>query len=826
VNVEAGRRALVKGLEDLFKKKEREALNAGCLDDALAIAVAGRLLLGIVNSRWEWFSLLAGDGVVDIPNKTFGFSAKYAEVAEVVLRLLAVWAGAYGAEIRVEKEKGKAMFAHVEDAAKVLEAVLKGEVLEYATSLARSWNGLAGSNAPKVVSLLALAQLLGVVKEEWAVELWLAHKAAATPVEPEVAQALDKLFARVEGVGEVKWGKGSVSLSFKVRGLEGVSHTVTLKLNTNFAYFRLSCDSCDDETPAGRVLETVAEWLRPAVELLEGRLRLVAVEWPKWHGDALELPAGVGWAVFLRLWARRNVSLRVEKEGRELLRVEVLEARADGTAKFRLWYYKWRETRPDRPYVDVEITHKEESRGFICYVYANEAKGIFKEHLREIAELLKREGVKGVLLVRDGKELRFSGRFRDSVLTRLGIRPELPPGEPPAVQYLGGLKFKVGDREVEFGLKAVGARRELYAELRFLTRDEAERFASSLKAIGVDARIAGSEEAGYTVRLDRDSFFGLLAATNAAPPGLALLYSSEEGDFRVYAAVESSTMRFYFTVKHGGVWRAVEGLYEEGGKAVELWRKEREVLEAVRSAVAKALGRSADAEEPKEERNKEGKVMGYYLQLRGHHLVPFLEHAADRVEAKPAEMRLEGRRIVISAGDVKVEVKFELLKSGKAIFLMARDVEQTLALYKSLKEVGVPVEITPKGVKIDGEAMWVLVAVAVERSTPSALPAEVMPGVELLKVYNTGSMKLYIFRAEGLHYYFAVKAGQEWRVAGGKYRDRFVIIAGKAVHAIADAINAIYREIGAERSIEVKYDKEGTPYIQLTNVDLRLLGVK
>jgi len=31
---------------------------------------------------------------------------------------------------------------------------------------------------------------------------------------------------------------------------------------------------------------------------------------------------------------------------RELLRVEVLEARADGMARFRLWYYKWRETKP------------------------------------------------------------------------------------------------------------------------------------------------------------------------------------------------------------------------------------------------------------------------------------------------------------------------------------------------------------------------------------------------------------------------------------------------------------------------------------------------
>jgi len=41
-------------------------------------------------------------------------------------------------------------------------------------------------------------------------------------------------------------------------------------------------------------------------------------------------------------------------------------------------------------------------------------------------------------------------------------------------------------------------------------------------------------------------------------------------------------------------------------------------------------------------------------------------------------------------------------------------------------------------------------------------------------------LKLCIFRAEGLHYYFAVKARQEWRVAGGKYSGRNVIIAGEA----------------------------------------------
>ena len=335
---------------------------------------------------------------------------------------------------------------------------------------------------------------------------------------------------------------------------------------------------------------------------------------------------------------------------------------------------------------------------------------------------------------------------------------------------------------------------------------------------------------GNAVRLDSDSFFGLLAATNAAPPGLTLLYSSKEGDFRVYASVEEGRIRFYFAVKHKGVWKAVESLYNEKDGTVRLWRKERDVIEAIKDAVAKALkglGRPAEVGEPKEERDKEDKVVGHYLKLRGPHITPFLEHAADRVEAKPADVRLEGRRIVVKSGEVDVAVEFKLLKGSEAEFLFAHDVGQTLALYKSLKEAGVRVEITPKGVKINSEVLWALVATAVERSTPSGLPAEVMPGVELLKVYSAGGMKLYILRAEGVHYYFAVKAGREWRVAGGKYRNRkgLVLIAGKAAPTIADVVNDLYREMGVERRVEVKYNKDGTPYIQLTNVDLRLLGL-
>jgi len=831
--VEAGRRALFEGLERLFEEKEREALGVGRQGEALALAVAGRLLLKAAESPMGWLSLLVGDGVVDVARKRLGFSAKPAEVAEAVLRLLAVWAGAYGAEIRTEEEKGMAVYAGVEDAARVLGAVLKGDVLKRAESLAMSWSGLAGADAPKLISLLSLAQLLGVVEGKWAVELWLAHKAATATTPPEVAQVLDMFFARVESVNKVKWEGKGVNVYFNVRGLEGVERAVTLRLYTDFRHFYLYCDSFSGASAEG-VLRAVAEWLRPAVEQLEGRLGLVSEEqkWPKWEGGALDLPAGVGWATFLKLWRMYNMSFPIVKGGKELLRVEVLETEADGTAKFRLWYHKWRETRPHQPYVDAKIRpyHFKDGRvGFFDYIYVNETKGIYEEHLAEIAQLLRNKGVKGVSLTAHGKQLRFTGAFRDSVLGRLGIRPELPPGEPPALEYLGGLRFRVGGREVEFGERVFGTTREFYAELKFPSRDEAINFARSLKAVGVDAGVAGSETAGYTVRLDSDTFFGLLATTNATLPGLTLLYRSD--DLQVYASAESGQMRFYFTVKHGGVWRVAEGSYDEKIGAVKLWRAERDVLEAIGDAVAKALeklGGPAEVEELKEKVDEKGKVKGYYFHIYSDHLVPFLEHAADRVETGPVDVALESKRIVVKVGDVETAIEFKPLKGKEATFFSLQDVKRTLALYKSLKEVGVRVEITPKGVKVGREAMWALVATAVERGAPGGTPGEVMPGVELLKVYSTGGVRMYVFRVseKGVYYYFAVRTRQEWGAAGGKYSSRQVAIHGEVASLIAEAVNVIYREMGVERRIKVKYDKRyNAPYIMLANEDLRLLGL-
>jgi len=140
------------------------------------------------------------------------------------------------------------------------------------------------------------------------------------------------------------------------------------------------------------------------------------------------------------------------------------------------------------------------------------------------------------------------------------------------------------------------------------------------------------------------------------------------------------------------------------------------------------------------------------------------------------------------------------------------------------------VEITPKGIKADGEAMWALVATAVkkmiEKDELGGLPAEIMRGIELLNIHSAGDMKMYIFCAEGVYYYFAVKTEEGWRAAGGEYSGKQVQIYGQVARTVADAINAIYHEMGVERRVEVEYDKDGTPYIYFTNEDLKLLGLR
>jgi len=101
-----------------------------------------------------------------------------------------------------------------------------------------------------------------------------------------------------------------------------------------------------------------------------------------------------------------------------------------------------------------------------------------------------------------------------------------------AVEHLGGFKFKIGYKEVKFGKVYVKGGYEFYAVLRLSSAEEAVRFAASLRAVGVDAKIVSN-----TVKPDGDSFFSLLVAAGAVSPSLTLPYRTDEDNFRVYACV-------------------------------------------------------------------------------------------------------------------------------------------------------------------------------------------------------------------------------------------------------------------------------------------------
>jgi len=549
--------------------------------------------------------------------------------------------------------------------------------------------------------------------------------------------------------------------------------------------------------------------------------------------------------------------LSVVKGAKELLRIGVLEARPDGSVKFRLWFYKLRETRPHQPYVDFEIDYR---RSFSSSVYANKAEGIYEEHLREIAEILVRNGVRGVSYSRlfNIGVLDFSVVFLISVLDKLGIRnsafsrlgvvPELPRVELITVEYLGGYRFKIGGKEVEFGVDEDDIKK-FYAELRLTSYEEAEYFARSLKAIGVYVW-----KLGEVIEFNSDSFFGLLAVTGAVPPGLTPIYRSD--DLHIYAEVKVKhyvhRVRYYFAVKSGAVWTAVGGHYYDPLHCASLYHESRDDLEDLRRAVMRALellGRPTVLEEPvdawgniKDPRyfaflqlfRKAG--MNYYIYLCGPDIVPFLKHAAKRMKAEPVEVKLREGRIVVRAGKAEGVVDI-WYSTGIPGLLLAEDMEQTLVLYKSLKAAGLPVEITSVGVRVGDKATWALAAMAVEKAIEkgelAGPPAELAPRVELLKVYNAGGIfdvgiKMYAFRVseEDIHYYyFAVKTGRIWRAAGGRLRRGVVKVDGGAARTIADVINAVYREMGVERKVEVRQRKNGTPNIILTNEDLELLGL-
>jgi len=523
-----------KAVED-YKKVRDEEERGKALWETVRTTMARKFFAENVEDPVWWTLLLLGDGVVSISHQRLGFVAKPGEVAETLLYVLAKALGVPP----VVKRGGKYYAYFDRDTSRMAierlfrslkEMKIGGMSALWLFTVAAEWwlrVGVGGSNQPKLLSLLALRELAAGRVEEW-LKTWLSYEAATARMPEAVSRVADE---ETYGV-MIKIGEGSFDAYFEWRG-KG------FRLHTDLANFLLYCRK------GARAEETLRKFARE-----------LRVE-PKWHGSALDLPAKVGWALFLRLWHRYNMALLVVEGDRELLRVEVLEVRPDRSAKFRLWYYKWRETRPRQPYVDFELKprqYKDGGIGFEGRVYANVAEGIYREHLAEIAELLRRERVRGVAYYKYEKRafLQFTGVFRDSVFGKLDIAPELLEGEPVAVEYLGGSRFKIGDREVEFMERDVKGLEKFYAELKLASSEGAIKLGSSLRAVHVNTRVVGN-----VIRLDSDSFFGLLAATGAVPPGLTPLYRYE--NFHVYVRVKDGRIRYYFAVKHGGVWRIAKG---------------------------------------------------------------------------------------------------------------------------------------------------------------------------------------------------------------------------------------------------------------------------
>jgi len=201
------------------------------------------------------------------------------------------------------------------------------------------------------------------------------------------------------------------------------------------------------------------------------------------------------------------------------------------------------------------------------------------------------------------------------------------------------------------------------------------------------------------------------------------------------------------------------------------------------------------------------------------HLSPLLAKAAENTEARPVRVALEGERLRIVADSVVASAKFEPVRYYNVVYINP-GLSESLRLYKALQALGIPVEITPDGVRLNGDALWTLLTIAVDGVSP---PAEVVPGVTLANKHNVDGRTLYTFLYEsekGLGIRFVVRGGGEWKTAGGLLQRDFVVVYDKR-GIVADAINAVYRNMGVSWRIVTK---DGT--FALVPKDLKLLGIR
>jgi len=375
------------------------------------------------------------------------------------------------------------------------------------------------------------------------------------------------------------------------------------------------------------------------------------------------------------------------------------------------------------------------------------------------------------------------------------------------VVYLGGYEFDIDRRRVAFHKVVKANRRNYVAALSFDGGGDAVDFASLLNAAGIRAELANN-----IVKLDAESLVGLMIRTGAVPPGFLRLYASPR--LHVFAEVDKSELYFYFAVIHNGVWRALKGMY--GANRISLWTKECDLAEKLWGEIADALHALGM---PPNALPLIGRYDGRcHISLHVPHLSRFLQHAAEGVEAEPADVSLEGNFLRIRTEDVEAKFEFELAK-GSVVKYIAVELPKALKLYKALKALGVPAGLTPDGVRLSGKAVWALLALTVDRVKPVA---EVLPNVLLAGKYDVGDRKLFAFvymHNDGIAVRFVLK-DSGWKSAGGYLRKTRVDLRGNVVE-VTDAINAVYAKMGVGRRVAAKGN-----VLSLSLRDLTLLGLK
>jgi len=471
------------------------------------------------------------------------------------------------------------------------------------------------------------------------------------------------------------------------------------------------------------------------------------------------------------------------EEGAEKLKVEVLELKPDGNARVRLWYYKWRETRPRRPHADVVFRPRKPGRPYVGKLVAG--KGITFEHLADIVSLLGYMGVRGVYL--RNYVLYFTPKFLYTAVAELGA-----PVEPARVEYLGGFEFSVDGRAVWFHRQFIASQEAVRGykySLQVGPVGEALYLFARLRAAGVWAEVRRTE-----VYLGVDALVGFMTATGALPPGFGQLYVSE--DLRIYDEVSG---HYYFAVRLGGVWRVAWGKFS--GRRVNLKSKSPEVAEAAWRRVVeflRQLGAPDDVRPP----GRLAKTYAFTLHLR--HLAPILRFAG----VAPAEVAANSGKVRIRAGDAEAE-----FAPGEQ--LVPLDPQKAHGLHKALMALGIPTAVEQGGLRIPETSALALLALASGGAEP---PKEVAPGAVLVYRHASGERALYALLFGYDILCFAAKTAGMWKTRCGTLNGNVVYLSDDGT--LAEIISGIYRRMGKRRT---PCRKKGT--IMLTSVDMKLLGM-